>query len=291
MSNFRQNKNLSGRPALPAFVALSLCASMLAFGCTTDRNLGNGDPVVTPGLRSSPTGGSSVGSESAPTPPPMMSSAAYSSQPVSESLSVVRARKGTRLTADEAAAIMADNQPRVRVLGPASPDNGGRPYVSDRLLGITQQQSYPQQLTINSSINSANNGIAPAAITSGIGETFGTPSIDPTTGAVTTTPVNTSIAGGAGTTLTPTGATFSAPPGTFASVRTLTPTAAVVLNPPASISGSPAIASTSPTQTSAGTTTATTARTVSPTSAASPVRIVNSDGRITVTNSGSTRQQ
>ena len=280
MSNLRQNKNLSGRPALPALLALSLCASMLAFGCTTDRTLGNGDPVVTPGLRSSPTGGSYTGSESAPTPPPMMSSSTYSTSP----LPTVRARRGTRLSADEAAAIMADNHPRVRVLGPVSPGNGGRPYVSDQSMGVVPPY-YTPQITVNSSINSVNNGLAPAAITSGVGETF----VAPTSSAVSTTPASTSVAGGAGTTVTPTSATFSAPPGTFASVRTLTPTAAVVLNPPASISGSPAIASASPTQTSAATTSATPATTVSPTSAANPVRVVNTDGRVVVTNTSTTR--
>lgn len=307
MSNLRQKKNLSGRPAMPAFVALSLCASMLAFGCTTDRNLGNGDPVTTPGLRTSPTGSSSPGSESSPTPPPMISSSTYNAN---QPLAAVQ-RRSTRLTADEAAAIMAQHQPRVRYLGVVSP-GPRRVYESERMAMQQQQQVLPGQYTINSSINSANSNFSPAAITSGVGEvgsdatavTF----VDPnaSSGAAT-------VAGGAGTTLTPTTATFGVPAGTFASVSTLTPTAASVFNPPASVSGSTAVANVTSARTagtgrtSSGVTTTTpvatngaaagstlnttvTATSISPTSAGvvNPVRVVNSNGRITVTNSGST---
>src|SRR5689334_10618751 len=130
--------NLTERSAIRTLLVVSLCATMAAFGCTTDRNLGNGDPVSTPGVRSTPTGGTSAGSESEPVPPPMMSSFSNGSVPV-RSLTAVQPRIA-RLSADQAAAIMAQQQqPRVRVLGPASPNNGGRPYVSDRVMYSAQQ--------------------------------------------------------------------------------------------------------------------------------------------------------
>lgn len=111
MSKVLKTSNLSQRPAIRTLFAISFCASIVAFGCTTDRNVANGDPVVTPGLRTSPTGGMSTGSESASVPPPMMSS--------------------SRVSASDAAAIMAQHQSRVRILGLAWPGNGGRPYASD----------------------------------------------------------------------------------------------------------------------------------------------------------------
>jgi hypothetical protein len=320
MSNSHENKHLTERPALPALVAISLCATMLAFGCTTDRNLGNGTPVVTPGLRTSPTSGPSTGSENAPTPPPMMSSSTYRD-----------GRPIARLSAAEAAAIMADNQPRVRVLGPVAPGNG-RAYVSD-LAQVGTRVNVPQQYgtsSINSGVN--NNGQASAAITSGAGEPIGSADtlaaafIDAndlgtifgdtggtqtgTTGTTTTaTGTNVTNAGAptitpTGTTLTPTGAAVGVPSGTFASVGTLSPTAAAVVNPPASISSSPTLAATSSARTAGrtivtpATRTATTATnatklnttvsatTIAPTTGAAvnPVRIVNTNGRVTVTN-------
>lgn len=98
MSKMLKKHKLTERPAIRTLFAISLCATMAAFGCTTDRSVANGDPVVTPGLRS------------ATLPPPMMSSSSVS--------------------ASDAASIMAQHQ-RVRVLGVASPGNPGRPYVSD----------------------------------------------------------------------------------------------------------------------------------------------------------------
>jgi hypothetical protein len=296
---------------LPALLAISLCATMLAFGCTTDRNLGNGTPVVTPGLRTSPTSGPSTGSESAPVPPPMMSSSTYPD-----------GRPITRLSAAEAAAIMADNQPRVRVLGPVAPGNG-RGYVSD-LAQVGTRVNVPQygNSSINSGVN--NNGQASAAITSGAGEpigsadtlaaafidandlgtifgdTGGTSAVDGTQTGTTGTTITPT-----GTTLTPTGAAIGVPSGTFASVGTLSPTAAAVVNPPASISSSPRLAATSSTRTAGRTVvtpanrtaatnatnatnlnTTVSATTIAPTTGAAvnPVRIVNTNGRVTVTN-------
>jgi hypothetical protein len=340
MSKTLKNQNLSERPATRTFLALSLAASMAAFGCTTDRNVGNGDPVVTPGLRTSPTGGNSAGSESGSVPPPMMSS--YSGvQP----LPAVRPRIA-RMSAAEAAALLAEQrQPRVRVLGPASPDSGGRPYVSDAVAygqPYAGQQTEPRS-TVNSSIYSA----PTAVITSGAGEAIGSTdaaaatvvatngaaltgttaastvagsSVGTTVATTTTSSLGTNVTNAGGAVIAPTSAAATptasaiAAPAAFASVRTLSPTAAAVVNPPASISSSPALATVSSART-AGTTrstaattgstattgTTTTATSASPTQSgtatanvANPVRVVNSNGRMTITNvtaSSTSRQQ
>ena len=68
MSKSLIKSNLAERSSTRALLAVSLCASMAAFGCTTNRTLGNGNPVVTPGSRTSPTSGTSAGSESEAVP-------------------------------------------------------------------------------------------------------------------------------------------------------------------------------------------------------------------------------
>jgi hypothetical protein len=299
MSNLLKTRHLNERSGVRTLVAISFCAAMAAFGCTTDRNLGNGDPVVTPGVRSVPTGGSPSGSESEPLPPPMMSSYQGLEQP-----------QMRRLSANEAAAIMAQQQ-RVRVLGPVSPDNGGRPYVSDLMI---PQQQREVRYSVNSTIYSQ----PTEAVTSGAGEPVGSDAtasvfadgVRVDSGGTTATAIaGSSVATGttasstavtnagaplvapSGTTVTPTSNSLSTPSG-FASVRTLSPTAAAVVNPPASISGSPAVASTSSanarTRTVASTSTMTTTTSAGVTS---PVRVLTSNGRLTITNTGSTRQQ
>lgn len=294
MSKSLQNSNLSERSPIRALLAVSLCASMAAFGCTTDRTLGNGDPVVTPGSRTSPTSGTSAGSESGALPPPMMSSFSNGSVPVLP-------RSG-RLTADAAAAIMLDQQPRVRVLGPVAP-GPGRPYLSDQMMA--SQQQGVAQTSVNSTIYSGPTEV----ITSGAGEpvaaidangaAFATGTAVGTAGAavvsgttVAATP-GTSVTNAAapviapaGTAITPTSSAVSTP-GAFASVRTLSPTAASVVNPPASVSGSPAVAATSSARTNTATTT-TQQSTTSSTAVANPVRVLNSNGRLTITNSATT---
>ena len=297
--------NLHERSSIRTLLAVSLCASMAAFGCTTDRHLGNGDPVTTPGTRSVPTGGTSAGSESEPVPPPMMSSFSNGSVPV-------RTFHG-RLSADEAAAIMAQQQPRVRVLGPVSPGNGGRPY-SDQTMLAQQQGVGPA--SVNSTLYSGPTEV----ITSGAGEAIpvnagGVVAVGSTTSGSTSAPTIAGSSAAAGTTtassgtnvtnaagpviapsgtaITPTSNTVSSPTA-FASVRTLSPTAASVVNPPASISGSPAVATTSTSRTNTTSNATVSSTSLSPTTSvgvANPVRVQNANGRITITNSGTTRQQ
>ena len=316
MTKLLMKRNLSERSSMRAFLALSLCASMAAFGCTTDRNLGNGDPVVTPGSRTSPTSGTSVGSESESVPPPMMST--FSNGQVR----TIRPQIA-RMTAEEAAAIMAQQQPRVRVLGPVSPGRSGRPYLSD--LALAQQQP-EARYSVNSTIYSApteailsgagepvaTNGAAATVVdTSSVGtgstgltaaSTIAGSSVVTGTTASTGTNVTNAAApviAPSGSVVTPTSNAISAPTG-FASVRTLSPTAAAVVNPPASISGSPAIATSSSSRTAGATATATrTGTTVSASSVSAPptnvtvtnpVRVLTANGRLTITNTGTTRQ-
>jgi hypothetical protein len=279
MSKSLKNNNLSERAATRTLLAVSFVAAMAAAGCTTDRNLGNGDPVVTPGLRTSPIGGVSPGSESAPTPPPMMSS--YSG---AEALATVRPRVA-RPSAAEVAAILAErHQPRMRVLGPSWPGNAGRSYASDRTLST---QQLDRRYTINSSIF---NPTPVEGIASGAGEVIGgdagdaatfldTAGVGSTAIGTTATTTNVSSAG----VVTPTAAAIPVPAG-FASVGTLSPTAAAVVNPPASVASSSTPATTAATSTTATTTVSATA--VSPTN---PVRVENTNGRVVVTNAG--RQQ
>jgi hypothetical protein len=333
MSKVLKNNDLTERQAIRTLLAFSLTASIAAFGCTTDRTAGNGDPVVTPGLRTSPTGGVSTGTETESVPPPMMSS--YSG---ASALPAVRPRVA-RVSREEAALILAELQPRVKVLGPVAPGNGGRGYSVDPY-AVANAQRTGQRSTINSSIYSAPG----EGIISGAGEAVGggdasatfldTAGVD-ATGVATGVTGTTSVAGAAtvagstvtngatavnaGTTVTnaggaviasttaatatPTGTAIVAP-SAFASVRTLSPTASAVVNPPASISSSPALASVSSSRTAGtavrsttvttGTANAQTATAATQASAtmsatvANPVRVVTTNGRVTVTNSAAT---
>ena len=170
MNKALKNSNLPQRPAIRPLLAISLTLSLAAFGCTTDRTLGNGDPVTTPGLRTSPTGGSSIGSESTSSSQSLPPSMTSSSSSRFDALPAVTPKK--RLTADQAAAIMAQYQsaPRVRVLGPALPGAAGRAYASDGV--VTGQYINPAlitnpQVTVNSTISST----ATPVVSSGAGGT------------------------------------------------------------------------------------------------------------------------
>ncbi len=142
-----------------SLLAMSLAAAVAAFGCTTDRTLGNGDLNDRSGVRMTPTGGVTSGSETAPPMPPPMTSS------YSRPETTTRA-KGTikRLTPDEAALIMAQQRPTVRVLGPVSPALSGNVYYSANVVSGQWQnpalRTNPQQ-TINSSLTSGpNEGVA-----------------------------------------------------------------------------------------------------------------------------------
>jgi len=161
MRNTLRQNNLSERARVRIVVALGLVVTLAGFGCTTNRTHAEGEPYMgAPSVGpSSPT--STNGSSVPTTPQPMTSS--YSGN--EQALATPRPH---RLTPDEAALVMADHLPRVRVLGPVDPGNSTRPYVSEGMVTGQVQNAAAYlnpQVTINSSITSP--GVA--AITSGAG--------------------------------------------------------------------------------------------------------------------------
>lgn len=164
MSKILTMKKLGARRPL---LAMLLAGALWVYGCTTDRTLGNGNPTDRPGVRMTPTSGMSTGSETEPVPPPMTSS--YT-QP--NALQPATSRTMRRLSPDEAAMIVADQQfqqSRVRVLGPASPGTPGQAYRTDVSPGgqfVNPAMYTNPQLTVNSTISSPTPGVA---ITTGTG--------------------------------------------------------------------------------------------------------------------------
>lgn len=159
MRNSLKKKNLNERPAARAIVALSLTASLAAFGCTTNRIPGNGDPVRSnPGVgpNAAPTSGVTGTSSGTTAPnPPMMSSSTQG-----ESLPTARARaKRLPLTPDEAAAVMADHallNRGVKVLGPANPGLTNHQYVSEGVVtGAFRDPALVAATTINPAADAA----------------------------------------------------------------------------------------------------------------------------------------
>lgn len=277
MSKTLKTDNLKSRPVVRTLVAVSLSISLAAFGCTTDRTLGNGDPVVTPGVRTSPTGNTSSGSETTPTVPgPMFSSSIDNGQ----ALPAVRPRASR---ADQAAAVIAGQTPRVRYLGVAMPGQSGRGYYSDGITGGFQNPALRTnpQVTVNSTISSGPTPVIASGAGGGgsdAGAAFvaGT-SLAATNGAsgigtgVSGTGLTTGLGTTAGSTATGTGVSLGGnvnsgaapifapvtaatptaagtlPLGTLATTLTPTssPTAFSGLNPPTAISSDPLLAANS----------------------------------------------
>ena len=158
MRNSLKKKNLNERPAARAIVALSLTATLAAFGCTTNRTPGNGDPVHSgPGLgpNASPTAGVPGTSSGGAVPnPPMMSSSTYV-----ESLPSANRAKRLPLTPDEAAAVMADHavlSRTAKVLGPVNPGLTNHQYVSEGVVtGAFRDPALVAANTINPAADAA----------------------------------------------------------------------------------------------------------------------------------------
>lgn len=75
MRNTFKVSHLFGQRGARAVLALTLTSSVAAFGCTTNRTPGAGEPTRSgPGVRTAPTAGPSSGSEGEQLPPPMTSS-------------------------------------------------------------------------------------------------------------------------------------------------------------------------------------------------------------------------
>ncbi len=279
---------------LNALLALLLSASLAAFGCTTNRMPGEGEPTRTsPSYAPAATPGTSSGA-TVEYPPPMMSSATtYDTtyEPMPAVTAAAPARTGKLgLTADQAAAIMGQHQNGGgKFLGYANPGMSGRAYYSDaRPTGSFQNPAMVNpQLTINSSISSPGGA---QAITSGVGGTGTGVSAAVTTGAVTAN----AVAAGTTTTTTAAGAAVF-PSGTLG----VTPTTGAIAVSPTAVAGtvpSPTVLSSSPVVGTATTTTngttvstgttaaATTVATAPGTTATAPVRLIRTNGRTTVTN-------
>ncbi|HEX2836381.1 MAG TPA: hypothetical protein VHW00_25475 [Thermoanaerobaculia bacterium] len=231
------NKLASGRISR-ALLAISLSASLAAAGCTTNRNPGSGEPIRDGFVRTAPTGGVTGGSEM-PTPPPMISS--YTG---SEALPTASARPSAYVGPAEAAAIMARQQPRVRVLGPSNPGSiGTTGTVTTSELAPTDRRNaeimyVPPRVTVNSTLDSpataaySNDGSAAAA---GGGAIIGAVTADGTiigsAGTTSNATISNATSGTTTTGITTTGTTAAsvAPaltPGVLAGTTTATPTVA-----------------------------------------------------------------
>lgn len=286
--NLNQNDLARRRTSRP-LLAVSLAASLAAFGCTTNQNLGNGTPNRSGSeLRSAPTSGVTSGQERV-MPPPMTSS--YTGADA-----MPRASKRTASRADQAAAILAAHQAaRGRYLGTANPGPTARPYET----GVARTGGFVNpalltnpQLTINSSISSG----PVAGINTGVGSTF------VTNGATVTTPAAaatgfTSSAIVTGVAPTPTTAAAPLPVGALATNR-VTPTESVIANSTVTAASTGVVPTTTtlavtPTTAAATSASATSASVVT---SGSAVRLVRpTTGTATITNvgttSGSTRNQ
>jgi hypothetical protein len=298
MGKLNEDKGLTGRRIVRPLLAISLAASLAAFGCTTNQNLGNGTPTRSgPDVRTAPTSGITSGGETTtpPAPPPMTSS--YTKSEALPAVTVRTAARGTsgviRRSPDEAAAIMAGRQAlRGQYLGVVSPGLSNQQYVSANLqTGAFQNPSLQAnpQVTINSSISSP----PVPAISSGAGE--GT--ID--AGGILTTSGTTAAATFTGTDTTATAASAATlPTGTFAGTGTLptvassglpTVTAASVGAGRTTVAGTTTTGTTTTGTTTTGTTAAATATgTTAIASRTGALRVLRtSTGSVTVTNVGS----
>lgn len=294
MGKLNDRKHLDGQRTSRSLLAITLAASLAAFGCTTNQNLGNGTPTRSgPEIRRAPTSGVTTGGETS-TPPPMTSSYTRAEALPSVTPKTLAAVKSTsriiRRSPDEAAAIMAQHAPvRGRYLGVVNPGSSGRGYVSANL--HTGQFQNPAmivnpQITINSSISSP----PTPAINSGAGGVGG---VDAS--AALTTGGTTAAATITGTDVAPTTAAAGLAPGTFAGASTL---------PTIASSGIPTVTAasaglgrstvgvngTAAVRTATGTTATTAAATATAATAArtgtvAPIRVLRgTNGSVTVTN-------
>lgn len=210
MSKALKENKLSSSRLGRALLAVSLTASLAAAGCTTNRTPGSGEPYRDGFVRTAPTGGVTGGSEM-PVPPPMISSSSASSN------------RNAYVGPDAAAAIMAQRQPQVRVLGASNPSDV---VDSSSTASSTAQRNAnvmyePQRVTVNSSINSAPVPAIvdvgdPTIITSD-GVVIGTSGMI-SNSTITSTPATTVTAASPAT---PTATTLT--PGAFAGNSTATP--------------------------------------------------------------------
>lgn len=174
MSNLLKKHQLFGRRTL---LAIPLSVSLIAIGCTTDRTLGNGNLSDYPGVRSAPTSGTTTGSQTAPVPPPMTSSYSRPESPQAIPRSI------RKLTADEAALIMVDHRPTVRVLGPVSPSFADMKDSVSMASGSVTSRAPLSTTFGTASVTREGTTVVPVPMTAR--------NITPTSTAMRTTPVST----------------------------------------------------------------------------------------------------
>lgn len=156
-----------GQNGMRILAAVALTGSLAAFGCTTNRTPGYGEPgmsnpaagAVAPNVTSTPGSANTMGSmPQGPTPQAMISSSPAN---------------GESASLDALATIKADEAFRGKVLGPAAPGDNSVPSAS--MQQVTGQYISPSdtanpQVTVNSSISSAP---TPAIVSGAAGDTGG----------------------------------------------------------------------------------------------------------------------
>lgn len=255
MRKIKKTDELQERRPTSRLLAISLAASLAAFGCTTNHTLGNGTPTRSgPELRSSPTSGVTIGGES--TTPPMTSSSTSPEGPA-----------GSMRKAGEAAAIMAQHQRRravyLGVVNPGSSQSAGRAGGAAGQLVSPSAQLKPH-LTVNSSFTPGTPVITSGAGVADTGAALFVPGtstavIEGTTAAATVTGT------AAATATTPTAAAIPLSPGTFAAAAPAPPAAAAAVP---TVTGASAGAG------------------LSRSTATAPVRLVRDTNGATITNVG-----
>lgn len=297
MRNTLDKKNLSERPAARAIVALSLTASLAAFGCTTNRTPGNGDPYRSgPGVGPTAAPTSSVpGTSSGTAVPdqPMMSSSTH----VGTLPTVNAPAKRLPLSPDEAAAVMADHTTLnrgVKVLGTVNPGPSQSQGIALNASTTLRAGSAVTGVAVGGAagqIVDSNDvsGVATVANSTIAGTTIATPTA--ATGGVIATPTNAGLPISAGafaagpgvTALSPTGVitstnTATTPTAVSGAVPTPTPTSGTVVVNPGS---APTVSRTTTTPT---TTTSATAPRAAATVGPTRTVISNANGRVTASN-------
>ena len=238
MGKLNDGNTLHRQRTSRSLLAISLAASLAAFGCTTNHNLGNGTPARSgPEVRSAPTSGVTSGGET--TTPPVTNPPMMSSYTRSEALPTVTVRSTgvIKRSPDEAAAIMAGHRASGgRYLGVVSPDSAGRAYESTQIQTfVNPAMLVNPQRTVNSSISSPpneviNTGAEGTAVATGTGAVAGA-TLSPTV-ASSGIPTVTAASAGLGRT--------SAQTATAATTTTTTATTApvtVTMTPAATRSG------------------------------------------------------
>lgn len=141
------------------WLAASFAASVVAFGCTTNHNLGNGTPTRSgPDVRTAPTSGVTTGGETytPPMPPPMTSSYSRPEALPKVTATTRATTRSIRRSPDEAAAIMRGHQAsRGGVyLGVSNPGPNRSNVNVQTGQFINPAMLVNPQVTVNSSISS-----------------------------------------------------------------------------------------------------------------------------------------